>query len=511
MTGGKVPAVGRAGPARVTAGFEEFGRLDLYEHQEVHGDLRPMTAAELMSLAEQIKLTGRGGAGFPFARKMKAVIDSAQRQDKPIVVVVNATEGEPAAWKDKVLLARAPHLILDGASLAAWALEADEIVIGVEKDHVGSKSLRMALAERRMPAPTRIVSVPHRFISGEGGALVRGINGEAHIPPGRKIRASDSGVNGLPTLLSNAETYAQLALAAGLGPYEYCSVGTEKEPGTVLLTITAKGKPMVVEAPTGVPLKEVLRMCGTTAGQGLLLGGYHGKWISVEAASRAEISKASLTEVGGTLGAGIMVPLPEDTCPLGEVARVMHYMAAESAGQCGPCRLGLPDLARTVQKLYEGGGGQAAVRAAVGVVKGRGACSHPDGTSRFALSALDVFAEDIAAHAFHDGCGRPVKGILPLSSSPDYQENTGGVGKLVVDWTRCDGHGLCAHLLPELVRLDGNGYPAIADTPVPEWLEKDARRAVDMCPGLALRLTGVEAKPRRKTKPKPPSREKRLR
>ncbi|MFC0527003.1 ferredoxin [Phytohabitans kaempferiae] len=486
-----VPAVGRAGPARLTAGFEQFGRLDLWDHQQVHGDLRPMSSAELISLAEQIKLTGRGGAAFPFARKVRAVIDSAMRQEKPIVVVVNATEGEPAAWKDKVLLARAPHLILDGASLAAWALEAEEIVIGVEKDHVGHESLRQALAERRMPAPTRIVGVPHRFISGEGGALVRGINGEAHIPPGRKVRSSDSGVDGLPTLLSNAETYAQLAYAASIGPYEYAAVGTAKEPGTVMLTITANGKPSVVEAPTGVPLKEVLRMCGTTPGQGLLLGGYHGKWITPEAASRAEVSRESLTEVGGTLGAGIMVPLPDDTCPLGEVERVMHYMAAESAGQCGPCRLGLPDLARTVSKLVEGGGGQAAVRAAAGVVKGRGACSHPDGTSRFALSALEVFAEDIAAHAYHDGCGRRVKGVLPLSSSPETEGTTGGVGKLVVDWTRCDGHGLCAHLVPELIRLDGNGYPAIADTPVPNWLEADARRAVDMCPGLALRLTGV--------------------
>jgi NADH:ubiquinone oxidoreductase subunit F (NADH-binding)/ferredoxin len=486
-----VPAVGRAGPARLTAGFEQFGRLDLWDHQQVHGDLRPMSSSELISLAEQIKLTGRGGAAFPFARKVRAVIESAMRQEKPIVVVVNATEGEPAAWKDKVLLARAPHLILDGASLAAWALEADEIVIGVEKDHVGHESLRRALAERRMPAPTRIVGVPHRFISGEGGALVRGINGEAHIPPGRKIRSSDSGVDGLPTLLSNAETYAQLAFAASVGPYEYAAVGTAKEPGTVLLTITANGKPSVVEAPTGVPLKEVLRMCGTGPGQGLLLGGYHGKWITAEAASRAEISRESLTEVGGTLGAGIMVPLPEDTCPLGEVERVMHYMAAESAGQCGPCRLGLPDLARTVSKLVQGGGGQAAVRAAAGVVKGRGACSHPDGTSRFALSALEVFAEDIATHAYSEGCGRPVKGVLPLSSSPETEGTSGGVGKLVVDWTRCDGHGLCAHLVPELIRLDGNGYPAIADTPVPAWLEADARRAVDMCPGLALRLTGV--------------------
>ena len=101
-------------------------------------------------------------------------------------------------------------------------------MIGVADDGIGERSLAAALAERRMPVPTRIVTVPHRFISGEGGALVRGINGEAHIPPGRKVRSSDNGVGGLPTLLSNAETYSQLAIAARLGP---CGVRRGRHPG----------------------------------------------------------------------------------------------------------------------------------------------------------------------------------------------------------------------------------------------------------------------------------------
>ena len=139
------------------------------------------------------QLKGKGGAGFPFARKLRAVLESCERQDLAAVVVVNATEGEPASWKDKVLLTRAPHLILDGAALAAYALDAEEIVIGVADDGVGRDSLTEALAERRMPVPTTIVTVPHRFISGEGGALVNGINGLPHIPPGTKKRSSDSG------------------------------------------------------------------------------------------------------------------------------------------------------------------------------------------------------------------------------------------------------------------------------------------------------------------------------
>ncbi len=489
----------RIGPPRLTAGFGRFRRLDMRAHRAVHGDVRPLSLGELVGLAERMRLRGRGGAGFPFARKVRAVVESARKRDADRVVVVNATEGEPAAWKDKVLLTRAPHLILDGAAVAAAALQATEIVIWVADDGVGADSMIRALAERRMPAPTRMVTMPHRFISGEGGALVRGINGDLPIPPGRKTRASDTGVDGLPTLLSNAETYAQLAIAARLGPVGYASVGLPEEPGTVLLSVGGSAKfPSVVEAPSGVPLKEILRMCRAGIGQGVLVGGYHGKWISAAAAETAQVSWEGMEAVGGSLGAGIILPLGDETCPLGEATRVVQYLAGESAGQCGPCRLGLSDLARAFASLADGSGGRAAieaVRQAAGTVRGRGACSHPDGTARFALTAIETFAEDMAAHLNHDGCGRPVAGILPL---PAGEGDTGY--RLAVDWARCDGHGLCAVAVPELIRLDGNGYPSFPDTPVPVWLENEARKAVAICPALALRLAPMSqnSRPARK-------------
>src|SRR4051812_41413339 len=326
--------------------MDEDGRLDLLAHQEVHGGFAALSSGELIGLADRIELRGRGGAGFPFARKVRAVLDSCRRQELPPVIVVNATEGEPPSWKDKAILTRGPHLLLDGAALAAAALDAEEIVIGVADDGIGQNSIAAALAERRMPAPTRIVTVPHRFISGEGGALVRGINGEAHIPPGRKVRSSENGVGGLPTLLSNAETYSQIAIAARLGPWEYNSVGIQGEPGTVMLTVGGSSTaPAVVEAPTGTPLMEVLEMCGADIGAGLLVGGYHGKWITAEAARTVTISRKGFAQVGGTLGAGMLLPIGSTTCPLGEVAQVVQYLAGESAGQGGPWRPGPPDPA----------------------------------------------------------------------------------------------------------------------------------------------------------------------
>src|SRR5205085_10206224 len=111
----------------------------------------------------------------------------------------------------------------------------------------------------------------------------------------------------------------------------------------------------------------------------------------------------------------------DGTCPLGEVSRIASYLAGESAGQCGPCKLGLPSIARALAALIDGSGGIEALdvarRSAAGVA-GRGACAHPDGVTRFVLSALDVFTEDLAAHVFPSSCGRPARGGRPVPRRP---------------------------------------------------------------------------------------------
>ena len=478
------PGFLQVGPARLTKGFEQRARIDWQTHRSLHGVPRPMPVEDLIALAEAGRLHGRGGAAFPFARKVKAVADSALRRRTRTIVVVNATEGEPGSAKDKLLATRAPHLILDGAALTATALGAREIYVGVTEERAAS-SLEHAVAERGIGGRVRVVRLPERFITGESGALIRGINGHRPIPPGRKRRAYESGVGGLPTMLSNAETYAQLAVLASLGPQEYRSVGTRDEPGTVLLTVTGAAKfPAVVETPAGAPLAHILDLCGASVGEGVLMGGYHGAFLTRAAVGTAQVSRESLDAAGATLGAGIVMPLGRRTCPLGEAVRVAHYLGAESAGQCGPCRLGLPDIAAALQEVVSHGSGSAleTLHKAVRMVRGRGACSHPDGVSRFVTSAVETFADDLAAHRNRGGCGRPVLGLLDIETNPDAKL------RLEVDWSRCDGHGLCADILRGTVRMDEYSYPVLPESPIPLYLEADARRAVAMCPGLALRL-----------------------
>ncbi|MGP3911969.1 NADH-ubiquinone oxidoreductase-F iron-sulfur binding region domain-containing protein [Nonomuraea sp. 10N515B] len=490
MIPARVPRVLRMGPARLTAGLDHCRRLDLPAHRTLHGVVEPRTLDELISYANEVDMRGRGGAAFPFARKLRAVADAVGPGGE-CVILVNGAEGEPASSKDAMLLTRNPHLVLDGAVLAAEALGAREVVLATAGGEVAEASVAAAVAERRAAnvsggaesrVPIRVVGIKESFISGEGGALVNAVNGEMGIPPGRKRRAATSGVDGLPTLLSNTETYAQLALLAEYGPQKYAEVGTGKEPGTILLTVSGgAAHGAVIETPTGTMLADVLDLCEAEIGDGVLIGGYHGAWVSAEAVQTAVISREGMKAAGATLGAGIIVPLGESTCSLGEAARVASYLAAESAGQCGPCRLGLPDVARLMCDLVEGKGSVDAIRRSVRLVERRGACFHPDGTAKFVLSALDAFETEIAIHLEHGSCGRPVRGVLPM---PEREAEISY--RLEVDWSRCQGHGLCAHLLPEFVDLDDYGFPSFRS--VPGWMAKEARRAVEMCPALALRL-----------------------
>jgi NADH:ubiquinone oxidoreductase subunit F (NADH-binding)/ferredoxin len=489
---------GHLGHPRLLAGLDRVARVDQAAHEAIHGAVPSGNADELAAAAEKADLRGRGGAAFPFTRKIAAVASAVRSQGSPPVVLVNATEGEPASMKDHFLLAHTPHLIIDGAMLAAHALGARQALVAVTDRGRARRSIRDAVAEAGLGDFLRVVPVPERFVTGESGALVNCVNGGPPLPPGRKVRTSDSGVGGAPTLLSNAETFAQFAVLARLGPDAFASAGTPDEPGTLLLTVWGSdSKPRVIEAPYGAPLAEVLALCGTSTGQGVLVGGYHGAWLRPEMAGNALISRAGIKEAGGFLGAGVVLPLDADACPLGEAARVATYLGAESSGQCGPCRLGLPAIARSLDLLASGeqtAESLAAVKNGIATVPGRGACRHPDGSVRFVASTLEVFADDVETHLARGTCGREVRGLLPvIRTDTPLSEEDSPKFHLEVDWTRCAAHGLCGQVAPDIVRMDQNGFPIIADADLPFRLTSQAREAVDKCPALALRLSESEA------------------
>jgi len=377
--------------------------------------------ATLIEAVDRAGLHGRGGAGFPTAVKLRAV---AGRRRRP-VVVVNGSEGEPASAKDALLMARAPHLVLDGAFAAASAVGADRVVVGVKigTGHARA-SIERAVQERFEAEPwcptVQVVDVPNRYLAGEERALVNLIDHGRAIPPPGPSRPFERGIGGRPTLVQNVETLAHLALLRQMGPDDFRAVGHPDAPGTMLVTLGgAVTRPGVYEVATGHPLRELLRVGEPTEEVGaVLVGGYAGTWLTGEQIAAATLDRAGMAAVGGILGCGAIVVLPASACGIHETAGVMGWLAGQTAGQCGPCVHGLAAIAGATEDLRIGrvkGDVLARLSRWAGDVEGRGACRYPDGAVRFMRSALQAFADDAYAHALGRRCrasSRPT--LLPL-------------------------------------------------------------------------------------------------
>ncbi|HEX9353953.1 MAG TPA: NADH-ubiquinone oxidoreductase-F iron-sulfur binding region domain-containing protein [Streptosporangiaceae bacterium] len=403
-----LPAGFAAGPASLAGHLRRYGPPPPARLDRAH-------RTELLREVERSGLTGRGGAAFPTARKLAAV---AARADA--MVVANGTEGEPASAKDKVLLARSPHLVLDGAVLAAAMAGAWQAVIVVH--HSVREIVDEAVAERRRAGfdriRIRVVTGADRFVAGEASAVVHWIGRGVPAPTARPPRLSERGLGGKPTLVQNVETLAHLALIARHGASWFRALGTAREPGSMLVTILgAVNEPCVHEIAIGTPVSEVLSLAGGASAplQALLLGGYFGRWVDAAAAASMPFSAAGLAPLGAGAGAGLIAALPADACGLAETARVVRYLAGESAGQCGPCLFGLDAVAGEVQRLAEGRTSSlATLRRWLGQVDGRGACSHPDGTVGLIRSALRVFGGELEQHADGWCCATRTGVVLPV-------------------------------------------------------------------------------------------------
>jgi NADH:ubiquinone oxidoreductase subunit F (NADH-binding) len=210
--------------------------------------------------------------------------------------------------------------------------------------------------------------------------------------------------------VDNVETLADLALVARHGPDWFRSVGVPSAPGTALLTVGgAVARPGVYEIPLGLTVAGLLGVAGAGPSAAVLVGGFGGTWLPLPAAGGLPLAPDELAAAGAALGVCLVLVLPAGVCGLAVSARIIRYLAGQSARQCGPCMFGLPAIAADLDALAGGRPVDAdRLRRRLSLVRGRGACRHPDGAVRQAASALAVFADDVAAHA----AGRPCGGVF---------------------------------------------------------------------------------------------------
>jgi NADH:ubiquinone oxidoreductase subunit F (NADH-binding) len=391
-----------AGPSHAS-GYE---RID--DHQRRLG-AAPAGGRWLIDVLQQSGLRGRGGAWFPTWRKWAGV---AEYSDGHAVVVVNASEGEPLSAKDRTLIGLRPHLVLDGAVLAAQTLGADDIVVYLSRGgRDPDRTLQQAVKERvragRLEPPIRIVRTAHRYIAGESSAVISRVSGGPSKPQFTLHRSAEKGVDDRPTLIQNTETLAHVAMVARFGGDWFRKLGTQWSPGSALMTLCGNVRhPGVYEVDLAAGLGGVLEAAGgtiTPAG-GALLGGYFGSWLPPSLLGTLPLDVDTLrTKHGAAFGCGVLAVLPQSGCGVVEAARIFSYLAAESAGQCGPCVNGLAAISEAMDRIAISDAGPsdlARVRRWIDMVRGRGACHHPDGAVGLLSSALTVFDDHLTRQHF---------------------------------------------------------------------------------------------------------------
>lgn len=403
-------------PRRLLGGPDaSLGPEHLDDHLRRLGP-RPVGGSWLIEELERAGLTGKGGAGFPVWRKWAGI---AGRQGGDAVIVVNASEGEPLSAKDRTLLSIRPHLILDGAALAAESVGAGEVVVYVaEGSGRAASQLPRLLRERRTrhrEARVGVVATAHAYVAGESSAAARRISGGPALPRFTPPHVSERGVFEQPTLVQNAETLAHIALIARRGAGWFRELGTDSAPGTTLMTLAGNvRRPGVHEVELGSTVRDATALAGgpTSPPAGALLGGYFGTWLPAEG-----LAGLPLDGTRAPLGCGVLALLPAGSCGLVESARILAYLAAQAAGQCGPCVYGLAALREAVSRLAVSNASRddvERIRRWAVIVKGRGACRHPDGAAGQLESALDAFADHLPLHLSGERCaGLDAAGFPP--------------------------------------------------------------------------------------------------
>jgi len=348
---------------------------------------------DILELLDAAGLTGRGGAAFSTAVKVRAA------REEGAAVIVNACDGEIGAAKDGYVVEHHLAELVHGAELVASS-RGRKVRYAAHRGSATASTLRRAGLD--------VLETPARYVSSEETALISLASGGLARPMTKRKpfvyggRDSD-GRAVRPTVVLNAETVWRVAQVATHGPAWFRSIGTREEPGPRLVTVTgAVQHPGVLDTEAGTPIADLLDAAAADSrAEHLVIGGLGGVLAPVAAARALAWSTAELAQFGGSVGPGIIDVLDPHRCPVAVVDSYLAFAAGESAGQCGPCMFGVPALSAAWADLLDHRPTPARVeivRARAGLLPNRGACRFPDGVARFTASALQTLRPHLNAH-----------------------------------------------------------------------------------------------------------------
>lgn len=385
--------------------------------------LHEMTPSQVTQEVTKSRLRGRGGAGYPTGLKWSTVAKAVGTQK---FVICNADEGDPGAFMDRSVLESDPHRVIEGMIIGAYAVGASEGYIYIRAEYpLAIRRLGIAIpqAEQLGALGANIGGTPFTFrlhirvgagayVCGEETALIASIEGKRGTPRPRPPYPAMEGLLGLPTLINNVETYANIPPIIRRGGEWYAGIGTESSCGTKVFSLTGQIRNTgVVEVPMGITLREMVFDIGGGIPEGrkfkaVQTGGPSGGCIPTESLDTS-VDYESLAKLGSIMGSGGMVVMDESSCMVDVAKYFMDFCMTESCGKCVPCRVGTYQMHRILSAITRMTATPQDLRMLeelCDLLKNTSLCGLGQSAPNPVVSTLKSFAEEYKAHIENHKC-----------------------------------------------------------------------------------------------------------
>jgi NADH-quinone oxidoreductase subunit F len=407
----------------VLAGAEETPLRDLASYRAVGGyaqlqKARAMPPGEVIALLIESNLRGRGGAFFPTGRKA-SFIPTPDKVAKPVYITVNADESEPGTFKDREIMLRVPHRLIEGCLIAAHAVQSRFVFIYIRGEYSSEYDvLQAALDEARAAGLLGDVEMLiHRgagaYICGEETGLLESLEGKRGQPRSKPPFPAIEGLYASPTLINNVETITTIPVVLEVGPEEFARIGAPPDStGTRVFCLSGNvARPGAYERPHGITVRELVYDIGGGIPDGrelkaVMVGGSSFPVMTPDEVD-TRLDAGSLGQRGLFIGSGVVTAIDDRACMVQFALRVAQFYMHESCGKCTPCRVGTRWLVQLLRAVENGTASESDFDLLLDVcdrIIGKCLCVLGDSAAMPVASCVTKFRDEFQAHLDHGGC-----------------------------------------------------------------------------------------------------------